>query len=244
MAAQQINIGVWKRDLDEVYRSATVGAGSVALLQLINLQLGSAHEMVGGISDDAFAQRNIVDWRKAYSASNWRLGWMIRKLQSIADDKTMLHATRALTIWNFVGRPVLEGLYPAEMIEEIDAAGMAYGIRPVNGRDWKDGGKSFGEAFAAATLWNQAAVASNFDATHALNPGWAANMVGAWLTETARQLEQSAPGEAPTIADATVVVLKRLAAAPGDILRAVGISPVVVVVTVAGVLTVLYLLSR
>jgi hypothetical protein len=237
---QQLNIGVWKRDLAEVYRSNTVGAGSVALLQLINLQLGQASTMIGALSDDAFVQRGIKDWRIAYNASNWRLGWMIRKLQSIAEDK--LHATRALSIWNYVGRPVLEGLYPADMMAEIDAAGMAYGIRPVNGRDWSDGGKSFGEAFAAATLWNQAATVSDFDAT--LGTGWATNVVRSWLTETARQLEQSAPGEAPTIADATVVVLRRLADAPGDILRAVGISPVMVAVTIGGVLVVLYLLSR
>lgn len=237
---QQINIGVWKRDLGEVYRSNTIGAGSVALLQLINLQLGQAATMVGALSDDAFIQRGIKDWRRGYDASNWRLAWMIRKLQAIAEDK--LHANRALSIWNFVGRPVLEGLYPAEMMEAIAAAGMDFGIRPVNGVNWKDGGKSFGEAFAAATLWNQAAAVSDFDAT--LGTGWATNVVRSWLTETARQLERSAPGEDPTIADATVKVLNRLAEAPGDILRAVGISPVVVVVTIAGVVTILYLLSR
>ena len=243
MAAQQINIGVWQRDLDEVYRSNTIGGGSVALLQLINLQLGSAHDLVGGMSDDAFQQRNIAGWRDDYTAANARLGWMIKRLQTIAGGGANA-ATRALEIWNFIGRPVLQGRYPAEMMEQLAAIKATRTIRPVNGRDWSDGGQSFGEAFGAATLWNQAAEASNFDATHAKDPSWATNMVGAWLTETARQLERSAPGEDPTIADATVVTLRRLAETPGDILRAVGISPVVVVAGAALVAVTLYALTR
>lgn len=241
MAEQQIEIGAWKKGLAQVFESNTIGGGAVALLQVLNLQLGQANEMIATISADAFVQRDLDDWRKAYTAANFRLGWMIARLKTIVDGGAD-ESTRALEIWNFIGAPVLQGRYPAEMAEAFAAGNATAGITPRNGKDWSEGGQGFGEAFAAATLWNQAAVASNFAATQ--GSGWAHSVVAGWLTETARQLERTAPGEKPTIADATVVVLRRLAAAPGDLLRAVGLDPWLIGLGVGLTLVTLFVLTR
>lgn len=249
MAVQQINIGVWLRDLDKVYQADagahenSVATGTIALLKLITLQLAQAHELVASLSDDAYVQRNIKGWRDDYASAQARLGWMLARLDEIVTG-TKDPSTRALEIWHDIAAPILQGDYPATMMSKLVERGPAgtRGIRPKNGKDWSDGGKGFGEAFNAATLWNQAAAST--DAIEVRAPGWAANAVAAWLTETARQLEASAPGEDKTLRDHTVVVLKELAAAPGAILAAAGISPTVVVVGLVAVVALIILLRR
>jgi hypothetical protein len=238
MAVQSINVGVWLRDLDSVYRSNTIGSGTVALLQLLTLQQSQAHELVASLADDAFVQRGIKGWRADYARAQWYLGWFVARLKAIVDTPDELKATRALRIWNDIAAPILRGDYTAELATAAAAAGQTGPMRRKNGRDWTDGGKDFGQAYASATLWNQAAAAT--DLPEARAPGFVANALVAWLTEVAHQLETSAPGEDATLRDHTVKVLRDLAAAPAAILAAAGVTPTVLVA--GGVLALLVLL--
>ncbi len=215
--AQQINIGVWHRDLASVFEAGKVGPGVVALLQLMNLQLGGAHEMVGGLSDDAYVQRGLKSWRDDYAAVNGRLGWYLARLKEIV-DRGATDATRAIDLWTLIARPVLQGEFRKDIVDDLRTKRLLRGITVRT-----DGsGKSFGDAIAAATLWNQAAAVYEHDAH--LGTGWATNIYRSWLTETARQLERSAPGEDATLADRTIEVLRDLADAPKLLFEIPGLS--------------------
>lgn len=240
MSVEQINVAVWLRGLANVYETDTIGGGTVALLRLLALQLAHAHDLVGSLSDDAFVQRGIASWRRDYDRAQWFMGWLVRRLDQIADSTDDEPATRALRIWNDVARPILEGHYTAELCTAAVAAGHA--MRLANGRDCADGGKDFGVAFASATLWNQAAAAT--DLPQARDAGWATNLYVAWLTEVAHQLEVSAPGEDPTLRDRTVEVLRALAATPAALLRTIGISPWTVAAGAALLLALAWWLAR
>jgi hypothetical protein len=238
VSVQQLNIGEWLRDLRKTWTAGENGPGAVALLSLINLQIGQAYELVGGLGDSTYVQRGIVRWRDDYVAINTRLAYMIAKLKEILDEPEA--TTRELAIYNFIARPILDGEYPQEYLTEVAAANIK-GLRGIRNKPG-GGGKGFGDAFAAGTLWNQAAQASDTDIHPA--PGWATNLYAAWLTEVAHQLETSAPGEDPTARDRTVTVLKEIAASPGALIRALGIDPTYVVGGVVAAVVLLALVLR
>ena len=214
--ASRIDYPRWIAGLRAVYNSDPTGAGGVALLKILVLQLAQAHDMVAGMSNDAFIQRGFVTWRDDWDAVNVRVGWMIGKLQRIVDSGNP-REVQLVEIHNFVARPILDGLYPAEMLAGVSAANPS-GLRGIRMRPG-GGGKSFGDAFASATLWNQAASVGDLD--RAQGSGWAANAIRSLLTTVEVQLQRSAPREQPTWADAASKAIDKIKDAPAALLNAV-----------------------
>ena len=210
----QINIPTWHRDLRETFNTNKLGSGAVALLELINLQLGQAASYVGGLTGDVFVQRGLGSWQDDFEASSARLTWMVGKLNEIVTGSDPAEV-KLIAIYNYVAAPVLDGLYPADMLAALPRIALRGIFVMPDGR-----GKGFGDAVASATLWNQAVVAGDVD--RKLGTGWANNAIRSMLTQVAVQLGRSAPGEPTTAADVTAAYLDALAAAPGKMLRAVG----------------------
>lgn len=231
-----INIGVWHKDLRATFELAPVGPGSVALLELLNLQQAQALTYVAGLSQDIFIERGLGSWTEDMAGAQERLAWMVAKLASIVGSSDN-YEVKLVAIYNFIARPVLDGLYPQAMLDALSPVGRRGIIRKPDG-----GGKGFGDAFVSATLWNQAVVAGDID--RKLGNDWATNAVREVLTKAAIQLEKSAPGEDATLVDVVGDKLRALADVPGDVLRAItgGWLPVVVGGVVVG--GVLYLLLR
>jgi hypothetical protein len=209
-----INIPTWHRDLRATFETNKIGSGAVALLELINLQLAQAASYVGGLTGDLFVQRGLGSWPDDYEASSARLTWMVAKLNEIVSGSDPAEV-KLVAIYNYVASPVLDGLYPADMLASLPQIGRRGIYVMPDGR-----GKSFGDAIASATLWNQAVVAGDVD--RKLGDGWASNAIRSMLSQAATQIGRSAPGEPTTAADVTAGYLDALAAAPGKLLRAVG----------------------
>lgn len=212
--SSRIDLGVWTKDLRRTFDTSPLGSGAVALLSILNLQLGQSASYVSDLSGDLFVERGLGSWPADHEAATLRLRWMVAKLETIASSDDPREVKLA-AIYNYVARPVLDGLYPADMLAELPASAKRGIIVMSDGR-----GKGFGDAVVSASLWNQAVVAGDIDRRFGKAAGLDA--IRAVLTQVAVQLETSAPGEDPTWADQTIAQLKVLAAAPGKILAAVG----------------------
>lgn len=235
--AIQINVAVWHNDLRDVYNSAKRGAGAVAVLEVINLQLAQAAEWTADITDDVFIEKALTSWREDHAAAQARLTVLVAELATIiGSDDT--ESVKVLRIYNFIARPTLDGIYPRELVAKFDAVGRR-GLVLQPGGSWK----GQGDAYWSATLWNQAVIAG--DINRKLGSDWATNAIRGTLTKVAEQLATSAPGEDPTAADAAIKALQKIADAPGDLFRLVtGVSPWVVVGVAAAGLTLAVILTR
>ncbi len=233
----QINVAVWHNDLRDVYNAAKTGAGAVAVLEVINLQLAQAAGWVADVTDDVFIEKSLANWREDYAAAQARLGVLVTELRRIIDSADTL-SNKALAIHNFIARPVLDGIYPKDLVAKFPTLGKR-GLTLQPGGTWK----GQGDAYWSATLWNQAVIAG--DINRKLGSDWATNAIRGTLTKVAEQLATSAPGEDPTAADAVIKALQKVADAPGDIFRAVtGLSPIVVAGAAAVVLVLAVILTR
>lgn len=233
---QQINVGVWHNDLRSVYNTAPIGPGALALLEVCNLQLEQAAAWVEGLSGDVFVERGLGSWEDDYAATVEQLRACAVKYAEIATGPDP-REVRYVALQNFVAGPILDGRYPAPMMAALPTIGRRGILTLPDGS-----GKGFGIAYRTATLWNQAVVAADID--NRLGREAVPNAIRGILTRAATQVEESAPGEDPTLRDVTGASLRTLAEAPGAILRAVtgGLGPLLVVGVVAGGL--LYLLLR
>ena len=217
-APPQINVGEYLRNLRRIFDTQPVGRGTLALLEMVSLQLSQAAGWLAQLSPDAIVQRSAQPLIDDVKAAQERLGYMLTKSRAIVDS-TDPHEVKLLSLYGFVAKPILDGVYGAPMMAELPISARR-GITLQPGGT----GKSFGDAFVAATSWNQAVVAANVDAS--MGRGWAADLLRESISKIAVQLQLSAPGEDPTAADATVNALRQLAAAPGALLQAVtGFSP-------------------
>lgn len=214
----QINVAVYLRDLRAIFETQPVGRGSLALLEMVSLQLSQAAGWLAQLSPDAIVQRSAQPLIDDVAAAQARLGYMLSKASAIASSADV-YATKLLQIYTFVANPILNGVYAPEMMRDLPQSARR-GITLQPGGQ----GKSQGEAFIAATSWNQSVVAANVDAS--MGRGWAADLLRESISKIAVQLQLSAPGEDPTAADATVAAVRQLAAAPGALLQAItGVSP-------------------
>jgi hypothetical protein len=200
--AVQLNVSVWHDDLREVFGSSELGAGALALVQIVMLQLDQAKGMVDGLSGDVFVERGLGTWKEDYDASFARIVWIADKLRKISESSDGKEVKLA-AVYNFVARPILDGLYPKEMLDELPT----FAKRNITAKS-DGGGEGVGEAYASATLWNQAAVAGQFD--NAQSNDWLSDRYREILSEAIVKIQTSAPGETPTWGDATVKVIEKI----------------------------------
>lgn len=209
----RIDLAAWVKGMRGIFDTAPIGNGAVALLEVLNLQLGQSASYVGDLTGDVFIQRGLGSWQDDHAAVSARLSWMVTKLQSIVSSADP-YEVKLVAIFNYIAQPILNGVYPADMVAELPAIGKRGIVVMTDGR-----GKSFGDAVASASLWNQAAVAGDMD--RKLGNTWVQDALRSVFTQAAIQLQRSAPGEPTTSADVTVAALEAAAAAPRRFVEAI-----------------------
>lgn len=237
--AQQINIPTWLADLRAVYETNPTASGALALIDVLVLQHDQVVANLAGLSDDAFIEHGLTSggFDADLSALRARLLWMATRYGQIQASGNTGEVELA-EVYNFVARPILDGRYPQEMLDGLNPEDRRGIVQLPDG----GGGKGFGDAVASATLWNQAAVAGNFDAR--LGKGWAIESMREIISNAAKQVAASAPGENPTLRDVTADALQDIADAPGALLRAVGGNALVWGLGIGAGLVVAYMLLR
>lgn len=219
-STSRIDIPTWLNDLRQVYDTSPITKGAQALLLLLNLQLEQAATYIGDLSGDGLVEAGIGQWRADFAASVERLRYMANRYSEIQTSGDNAE-TRLVAVFNFIAQPILRGVYPAPMVSALlPEYRRGIIVRP-------DGsGTGFGDAVASATLWNQAVIAGDID--NRLSPlggrTFIEDGIRRMFTRVREQVSTSAPGEDPTLADATAETLDKLAAAPGALLKALGAS--------------------
>lgn len=233
----QIVIPVWLKDLRATFETAPGASGSQALLMLLALQYDQTVAMVQQLSDDAFVLRGLKSFAADLRASYARTKYLARRYLEIVESNDPL-ALKLVNVRNYIAGPILDGRYPADMMAALNPEDRRGIIMQPGG-----GGRGFGDAVFSATLWNQAAVVGDFDAK--LGGDWATNAMRELFSTVAMNLEESAPGDDPTLRDVTIDTLRKVADAPGALLKAVGAGNLLVYVGVGvGLGLVVWLASR
>lgn len=216
----QINVAVWHDDLRGIFETEELGAGALALVEIVALQLDQARGFVEGLSGDVLLERGLGEWQQDYDAAAARIGWIATKFKRISEGPETPEVKLA-AVWNFVARPILDGVYPTAMMADLPA----FAKRGITAQG--DGsGRGMGEAYGSATLWNQAVTASDLD--HHYSDDFLTNAYRKMLSNVVVELQRSAPTEQPTWADKTVVAVEAVADAPRALLEAIGVTSLLV----------------
>lgn len=237
----RIIIPTWLADLRSVYESSRIGPGAVGLLELLDVQLEQAKGYVDQLSGDVFVERGLGSWREDHAASVARWEWMATRFAEIVGRGDPAEV-RLIEIENFIAAPILRGRYPAPMMAALQPEHRRGIITQSDGS-----GVGFGDAVASATLWNSAVVAADIDGKLGPLGGRTAieDSIRRMFSRAATQVRLSAPGEDPTLADATASTLETLAAAPGQLLQAIGAGNLLLYVGIgAGLFVAWKLLSK
>lgn len=210
---------------------ALTGAGATPSYEAIEAMLvfdealiNDAVEMYEGMSQDVYVERGIGQWKRDLSRHANQLDLMRRTAIKQAKLGKFTDVDR-----DFV-RPFLDGVWGSWVADNY--AGEPDGRPPLDdavfppsaGPELVDGVRVWKtKAYAAesASLWNQVYVAWSFDREMG-----AADRFGVLFNNAAAQLEESAPGEDPTLRDKAVKALRDAGDAFGqgalNLLEAVG----------------------
>ncbi len=167
----------WRNLLAEIWDANHNLSGAVAVLSLVSQQMKQANELRHSVGADYFLKRGLGDWDARFAALLSRLAFYAGELELVAKgevDNPIEH----MLAW--VIDPILDGVFL---------------------KDKKQIKMTFGDAVESATLWNQAATAKATRESLALDT-WLPASIMDWFSQVNHDLELSAPGEAPTAADA------------------------------------------
>lgn len=205
----QLDIVAWHRMLRDLYVADPL-SGSLAALTVMDDAMRAAAELRLGATWDQIVTRGLVIWDRDFAAEQLRLARLREfvELSKTIDDVSV----RDLYLTANVYDPIFRGRYPADWFGSMSKVAQS------NMRGSTDGTLRMlgGDASGVATLYNQ------MSALQALTGDRTLEWLGAAFNAAALQLEVSAPGEAPTAADAVRDAIDKAAATTGDLLASVG----------------------
>lgn len=190
--AEAISTSQWVALLRRAWDTDQVVAGNVAIIGLIDRLSALALKLRADLSPDEYEARGLGTWDDDMAGLRARVDQYVLAMENAADLAD--RPARLLYVHAMVGEPIVNGRFSQAFFIGLPKIGTR-GIRI----DEYGNGRSFGDAFASASLLNQIVTAWAFDRSHHVSDlgGWVSGVI----TQTARQLEESAPGEDATAAD-------------------------------------------
>lgn len=202
-----INVSAWLKLLEQVYAASPGWEGANAIDVLTEQVVATTTSMLDAISSEVFIQRSLAAVRDELALLNSRMD----SYRSWLDANAAAPTDSAGIIARFDGAGRIRGA-------------LLYGQQPPPLPPL-----AMGDSLLAATLYNQVLHAAVLDAEQSADAEHVASLtpytrgtgqtVREWLIGAARELEQAAPGETPTLRDNVVRAVEDAANKVADLIK-------------------------
>lgn len=230
----QINAAAWRNMLLGIWNASPSAMSATAIVRLVQSMLQSALAMHGQIQGDIFIQRSLEPTFTDMRSLQDRLEWYTQRIQEavnktppavLVNGKLVPSIDRVSMLGANVIGPILNGRFPVDFpavvmpgpfegTEEL-VESMRRGLTEETDGTWR----GLPDAVLAVSAWNRIVEAWAVDVAQQ-DEGYFINLIRQWIVATQVDLQQSAPGEPATTADAVVEVLELIKDKAGEVLKA------------------------